>query len=65
MTDSDYLTTDSAADALGLSPRLLRAWARDGRVPAVRLQGTRRWLIDEKALRRLLAASTSLREARS
>jgi predicted site-specific integrase-resolvase len=53
---SDLLTTADAAKALGVSPRTLQRWARDGLVhPELRLpHGQLRWNLAE--LRKQLSA---------
>jgi excisionase family DNA binding protein len=38
---SEYLTTDQAAEALGIHVQTMRAYIRDGRLPAFRLAGER------------------------
>jgi excisionase family DNA binding protein len=37
MSDAELLTTDQLADRLHLRPRTIQAWARQGRIPTVKL----------------------------
>lgn len=42
-----------AADALGITDRTVRQWIRDGKIKALKISGTRRWLIDASEIERL------------
>ncbi len=37
MNDTELLTADQLAERLHLRPRTVQAWARQGRIPAVKL----------------------------
>jgi excisionase family DNA binding protein len=37
VTDTELLTADQLADRLRLRPRTVQAWARQGRIPSVKL----------------------------
>jgi excisionase family DNA binding protein len=52
-----YLTTEETAQALRITGKQLAAWIRDGKLPAYRVPGTRRWLIKPSDVEALLKAS--------
>ena len=41
------------ANLLGITVRTARGWARDGRIRANKIAGTRRWIVSESEIRRL------------
>jgi excisionase family DNA binding protein len=46
----DLWTTGMVGAAIGRSDATVRRWAREGRIPARRVPGGRRWLIDPARL---------------
>ena len=41
------------SELLGIKVRTVRSWARSGKIKAVKLDGTRRWLVLESEIKRL------------
>lgn len=42
-----------AADLLGMKVRTIRQWVHDGKIRAVKITGSRRWIVMESEIRRL------------
>lgn len=49
------LTPEEVAERLAVSPKMIRAWLRDGRLPGIRLG--RLWRVNPDALERFLEQS--------
>lgn len=49
MTNVRWISIEAAADIIGVSGERVRQYAKQGRLHARKLEGTRVWLIDRKA----------------
>jgi excisionase family DNA binding protein len=49
-SEQDFLTIEEAADILRLKRATVWGLCRDGKLPAFKLPGGKRWLIDRKEL---------------
>ncbi len=56
MAHTVYLNTQEAGERLHTSRRIIAIWIREGKLPGVRLPGTRKWLIRESDIEKLLQA---------
>jgi excisionase family DNA binding protein len=52
-TQERYLTPNEVADTLRVTPRTIRNWLRNGKLPGVKLMGDN-WVIPEEAVSMLL-----------
>lgn len=56
----EMLLAEEVAEALHVSPTTIREWARRGRLPSIRLPGSRRVLFPTAWLERYLAGDVEL-----
>lgn len=52
-------TIKEASKILKYSPHSLRNWANEGKIKARKVAGTRRWIIDESEVNRLLGVENN------
>ena len=63
MNNEPFVTTGEVAARLRVHRVTVALWIREGLLPAIRYRGTRKWLIREKDVDRLLEQREEQRDA--
>ena len=50
-----------SAELLGIKPRTVRQWIYDGKISAIKINGTRYWLIFESQIKKLRGDDDEIR----